>query len=184
MKTLAPLLALMLLAGPVSAKPKWAYVRYTPPSGSFTAEIPEGWVPFEEESPRGTATHIIGPAEAQGAWRASYHIHYFEKGKPGFIPSKEAMRVFRKRDKSIDRDVGQMTTWRVDKKPAKMFQVREKRLLPSHKLPAERVALHHFYMFVPAGREEYYLIKLSTTEKNFLNYRAEFRRFMGSFRTR
>lgn len=176
-------LALALAAAPAAAE-KRGYVLYTPPSGSFTAEIPEGWIPFEEESPRGTATHIIGPAEADGAWRASYHIHYFEKGKPGFLPSKEALRVFRARDKATDRDVGQMTTWRVDSKPAKMFQVREKRILPAQRLPAERVALHHFYMFVPSGRDEYYLIKLSTTEKSFLNYRTEFRRFMASFRTR
>jgi hypothetical protein len=178
-------LALLLASAPfASAKSKHAYERYTPPSGSFTAEIPEGWVPFEEESPRGTVTHIIGPAEADGAFHAAYHVHYFEKGKPGWIPPREAMHAFRERDKLSERDVGQMTTWRVDAKPAKMFQVREKRVLPSSRLPSELVALHHFCMFVPAGRHEYYLIKLSTTEKTFLNYRAEFRRFMKSFRTR
>ncbi|PCI37659.1 MAG: hypothetical protein COB53_05840 [Elusimicrobia bacterium] len=184
MNKIIAFLILILLAPAAGAKPKRNYIRYSPPSGSFSVEIPEGWVPFEEESPRGTATHIIGPAEASGAWRASYHVHYFEKGKPGFLPAKAAMRVFRNRDKGIDREVGQMTTWRVDKKPAKMFQVREKRILPANRLPAERVSLHHFYMFLPAGRTEYYVIKLSTTEKTFLNYRAEFRRFMSTFKTR
>ncbi|OIO12443.1 MAG: hypothetical protein AUJ52_00120 [Elusimicrobia bacterium CG1_02_63_36] len=178
--------ALVLLLSPCGAwsAQKHAYTLYTPPSGSFTVEIPEGWVPFEAETPRGVATHIIGPSEADGAWRASYHVHYFQKGKPGYVAPREAMKAFRERDKDTDRDVDQITVWRVDQQAAKMFQVREKRMLPSSRLPSEIVSLHHFYMFIPSGRDEYYMIKLSTTEKTFLDYRAEFRRFMKSFRSR
>ena len=178
------LIAAALLAAPASAREKKIYLPYTPPSGLFSAEIPEGWAASEEETPRGIVTHIVGPSESKGSWHAAYHVHYFEKSKPGFVDSREAMKIFRERDKTTDRDADQMTTWRVDNKPAKMFQVRETRMLPGGRLPAERVSLHHFYMFVPSGRDEYYVIKLSTTEETFLDYRAEFRRFMASFRTR
>ncbi len=60
--------------------------------------------------------------------------------------------------------------------------VREKRDSTFGRLPAERIDLHHFYAVVPDGRDAYFMIKLSVTEKSYLKYRAEFRRFLKSFR--
>ena len=70
----------------------------------------------------------------------------------------------------------------VRRRPARVFEVREERLVPPDRLPAELVSLHHFYAFVPDGKEDYFLIKLSTTEHDFLDYRRVFRHFIKSFR--
>ncbi|MFH1725655.1 MAG: hypothetical protein ABII00_13685 [Elusimicrobiota bacterium] len=163
---------------PGSADPR--YVRYSPPSRTFSCEIPSGWTPMEEPTPRGSAVHIVGPQQARGAWRAAYHIHFFEKDKPGFVPSREALKAARRRD--AGRDVTGMSSRRVARRPARVFQVHEKRLLPAGRLPAELVALHHFYVFVPSGSDDYFVIKLSTTEEAFLDYRRELGRFLESFR--
>jgi len=158
------------------------YVPFTPRNRTFACEIPEGWTPMTRQNARGWSTHIFGPAEDAGSWRAAYHIHYYEKGRPGFLPLREFLKTERRRDKYTDRDVTPMTAWRVAKKPAKLFQVREKRILPSHTLPSQLKALHHFYLVLPGSGEDYFVVKLTTTEETYLDYRKEFRRFLKSFR--
>lgn len=159
-----------------------AAVPFSSQSAGFSCELASAdWAAFEEQSPRGVSVHFFGPAQARGAYRAAYHVHFFEKDRQGFLPVMEFMKVLREREKLSDRGATPPTVWRVSKRAARVFEAREERLLPTGRLPAELIALHHFYALVPAGGEGYFLIKLSTTEESFLDFRAEFRRFLESF---
>lgn len=192
MRNFPTLLALLALASPCAARggayselaplPQGGLITYTSPSKSFIVDIPRGWESFESETPRGIAAHLIGPKLADGGWRAAYHVHYFEKGAPGFAPLREMLKTERKKNRTMQRQVTPTTTWRVDRKPAKIFEVREQRIAPYGRLPAERLSLHHFYAIVPNGINAYYMIKLSVTEDKYLDYREEFRRFLKSFK--
>jgi hypothetical protein len=73
-------------------------------------------------------------------------------------------------------------SWRVGRSPGRIFEVREERVLPEGRLPAKPVRLHHFYAFVSSGADEYFMIKLSCAEDDFVEYRNEFRRFLRTFR--
>lgn len=192
MKNFLAALALLALASPGAAKggpssesaatAQRGLITYISPSKSFIVDIPRGWEGFESASPRGIATHLLGPELADGGWRAAYHVHYFEKGAPGFAPLREMLKIERRKNRTMRRQVTPTTTWRVDRKPAKVFEVREERITRYGRLPAERLPLHHFYAIVPNGTNAYYMIKLSVTENRYLEYREEFRRFLKSFR--
>lgn len=179
------LLAALLAAGTAAslgAGKRQGYVQYTPPSRGFACELPAEWTPFESETLRGRAVHVIGPPEADGLWRVSYHIHHFEKGRPGFIRARQTVSAARKGGKAADRVRTQPYTMPLRRKPARIFEVSEERLLPPGRLPSAPVRLHHFYAVIASGKEEYFMIKLSTTEETYLDYRKEFRRFLKSFR--
>lgn len=182
----AVLLAAALAPGPALAAPPWSdpdrVEHFRPRNGTFLCEIPEGWTGFEEETPRGVSVHLFGPVEAQGLWRAAYHVHSIEGSRPGFLPARDFLKAQRARIKSAQREATELMTWRVDRRPAKVFEVREQRFLPHGRLPAAWLRLHHFYAVVPNGRDDYFLVKLSTTEESYLKYREEFRRFLASFK--
>lgn len=168
-------------AAPALAK-KGANLRYSPPSRIFSCDIRRGWQAFEHKTPRGAAVHILGPAEPGSSFRPAYHIHHFEKGKPGFMRAKHAMKQERRKDKATGRQATAPKSWRVGNHAARMFEVREQRLLPVGRLPARPVPIHHFYAMVPAGGEDYVMIKFSSTEESYLKYRKEFYRFLETFR--
>ena len=178
------LLLLAWAAAPgMAAKPAGDFIEYTPPSRLFSCEIPaEGWNALEEEGPRGLSVHILGPEEPDRDFRAGLHVHYFEKGRPGFTPWQELLVKIRERDPEAHRESTGMVSWRIAKRPARTFEIRESRLLPLDRIPAELVTLHHFYALVPGGGDSYFLIKLSTTERTYLQYREPFKRFLKSFR--
>src|SRR6476646_2078512 len=125
MKTLLPLLALLSLSPARAGSPeKPAHVPYSPSHHAFSCELPAEWAVFEEETPRGTAVHALGPSEARGGYRAAIHVHYFEKERPGFVPWQESLAKIRERDKASGRESTSMSSWRVAKKPAKLFEIR------------------------------------------------------------
>jgi len=177
-------LAALWAAGPAAAQEGSAQTRYpffTPPSRLFSCEIPVGWSSFETETLRGKAVHIVGP-RGSGTLRPAYHIHHFDKTKPGFLPGKDALRRELKSDKASGRESSATVSVRAGRNTGKMFEVREERLLPEGRLPAKPARLHHFYAFLASGADEYIMIKLSCPEEDFVAYRQEFRRFLKSFR--
>jgi hypothetical protein len=186
---LSALLATSVQAQELPAADIWSlerkdlgYETYAPQGGGFTCDLPAGWTRFMTKTPRGIAAHAIGPELAGGAVRAAYHIHLFEQGKPGYQPIAEYMKASRQRAKSSNRQSTAPTSWRVNKGPARVFEVREDRMLPVGKLPSQITTLHHFYALVPLGRNDYFVVKLSTTEESYLEYREEFRRLLKTFR--
>ena len=186
MRSLLPAMALCLgaLAAARAAEPpasEQGLIRYSPPSRMFACEIPAAWGSFEQTTPTGRSVHVVGPALKGGTWRAAYHVHYREKGKAGFVSMRQAIKNARHKDATSERESTSATTRRVGKKLAQVFEVREKRMLPTDLLPAALTDLHHFYAVVGAGGEDYIVIKLSVTEAVYLDYRPEFLRFLGSF---
>lgn len=156
-------------------------IPYTPPSRSFSCLLPSGWTAFEQATPAGTAAHLVGP-EGPAGWRPAYHVHSVEKGKPGWRAPREMLKTLRRSDKEAGRSASSLSSWRVARKPARLFEVREKRLAPAGRLPAELLELHHFYAFVPGVGEDYLIVKLTTREADFLELRREFYRFLESLR--
>lgn len=178
--SLLPLLlaAALLGAAPASAQDE---VPYTPPSKAFSCTLPMGWTAYEQSTPVGTVAHIVGPETAAG-WRPAYHIHVVEKGKPGWRRGRETLKALRRSEDAADRTVTGVNSWRVARKPARLFEAREVRMYPPGRLPAELLPLHHFYAYVPAVGEDYIVVKLTTREAEYLDYRKEFTRFLESLR--
>lgn len=172
------------LGGPASAQifatSKPTHYTYTPPHGSFSCEVPVGWQSFEEETMQGTSVHFLGPAEANGAYRAAIHIHLIQQGRPGFVPIDAAVKRERRSDSATSRDASPIVFWHTANAQARRFEVTETRQLPREVMPSHPVQLHHYYVFIPAG-ESYFMLKLSTTQETFLNYKADFERLLSSF---
>ena len=64
-------------------------------------------------------------------------------------------------------------------KPARLFGPRSG-CIPGKLRPKSSV--HHFYAYVPAVGEDYLVVKLTTREAEYLDYRKEFTRFLESLR--
>ncbi|MBI5245187.1 MAG: hypothetical protein HY922_16110 [Elusimicrobia bacterium] len=158
--------------------PPKPYVSYMPPSGGFVCDVPNGWSALEESSPHGMSTHFFGPR--RGLIRPAFHVHLLVKEALGFLPFSEALKRARSSSSAAKREVTSQQAWRVCDRPSRMFEARERRLIPPDALPAESAMLHHFYAFVPAG-EDYFIVKLTVDEDEFQDYRSEFRRFLKSF---
>lgn len=172
----------LLVSSSFAKEEERQFAPYTPPGRLFSCEIPaKGWQAYEHETPRGSSVHILGPALAGGSLRAAYHIHFFDKSKPGFVAAEETLRMERERDKDSEREATPPTVTRIQRAAARLFEVRERRIIPGDRLPASPLVLHHYYAMLPAG-DGYFMIKLSTTQEDYLDYRKEFKRFLGSFR--
>jgi len=156
---------------------KSAFVSYMPPSGAFVCDLPGGWAALEEPSISGMSVHIFGPQH--GALRPAYHIHLVSKGNPGFEPIMDGIKHERESESAAGRETTPLQAWRVSERSARIFEARERRLVPAEALPAEIVVLHHFYAFLPAG-DDYFIVKLTVSEEEFEDYRVEFRRFLKS----
>lgn len=169
----------ILLALPASAEEE--AFPYTPPGRSFSCSMPLGWTAFEQPTPAGTVTHIVGPESAAG-WRPAYHVHAFEKGTPAYLEPRAMLKALRRSDNASDREVTGLESWRVARKSARLFEVREQRFSPAGQLPGELLNLHHFYAYVPGVGEDYFIVKLTTRETEYLEFRSEFKRFLESMR--
>ncbi|MFH2201497.1 MAG: hypothetical protein ABIJ96_00130 [Elusimicrobiota bacterium] len=158
------------------------HVYFQPPGRSFSADIPAGWDTVEEKTPRSISVHILGPDEAAGAWRAAYHVHFYEKDFQDYLPARDFLKRLHDREGPAKQEATPLRSLRVSGRAARIFEVRESRLLPHGRLPAATVTLHHYYAFIPASSDAYAVVKLSTTEETFLEYRKEYMRFLKSFR--
>ena len=156
-----------------------AFVSYMPPSGAFVCDLPSGWTALEEPSARGMSVHVFGPQ--RGILRPAYHIHLVLKDTPGFEPILDGIRRERTGESAARWETTPLQAWRVSERSARIFEARERRLIPTEALPAESAVLHHFYAFLPAG-DDYFIAKLTVSEEEFEDYRVEFRRFLKSLR--
>lgn len=154
---------------------------YTPPSRAFSCSMLTGWLAFEQATPAGTVTHIIGPESLSG-WRPAYHVHAIEKSAPAYREPRAMLKALRRSDDASDREATGLQSWRVARKSARLFEVRERRFSPAGRLPAELLDLHHFYAYVPGVGDDYFIVKLTARESEYLELRPEFRRFLESLR--
>ncbi len=158
-----------------------ADAAWTPPSHSFFCRLPEGWTAFEEETSAGTAAHLLGPDEAGGAYRAGIDVHWAVPGRPGFVPMKNALEDLRRSDKATGRRATGIRRMPSGRGLARVFEVVETRRLPPESAPSAAVRLHHF-VGVIEGRSSYFVIRLSSTEETYVDYRRDFVEFLKSFR--
>jgi len=182
----AALLAFML-AAPMAfsqeilpQEPKLNHLLYTSPRRIFSCEVPKGWQAFEEEALQGSSAHFLGPAVADGAFRAAINVHFMQKGSPGFITLENAVKRERQSDKDSSRDSSSIIYGRLAGNQSRRFEVTETRQLPREVLPSRPTVLHHYYVFLNAG-DGYFMIKLSTTRETYLDYRPDFERLLSTF---
>ena len=166
---------------PADKTPK-QFEYFEPGIKAFSAEVPTGWEVVEAQTPNSVSVHLLGPSEAEGAWRTAYHIHIIDKNAEEFQDVRSFLKALHEKDDLSQREPTQMRSIRVSRKASRTFETREARFLPYGLLPAATVKLHHYTAVVPHGKDEYALIKLSTTEESYLKYRGEFHRFLKSFR--
>src|SRR5262245_57917672 len=110
MRNISRAVLAILLTGPsalcqelLRQEPKLNHLFYSSPRRTFTCEIPKEWQSFEEETAQGSAVHFLGPAEADGAYRAAIHVHFVQKDRPGFVPLEAAIKRARQSDKDTSR---------------------------------------------------------------------------------
>ncbi len=156
-------------------------VAYSPPSGNFSCKIPQSWLAFEEEEPSGTVVHILGPDSPSGTYRTGIDVHWVATGRPGSLPFKEALKLIRRKDKAIHRSASGIRRVSTSEGLARVIEVRERRRLPLEQAPAVEEDLHHYVALLPSPGG-YYLIRLSSTQKIYLDYRALFFDFLDSFK--
>lgn len=174
-------LAAPALAQEIQAPPS-SYIKYSPLSGSFTCEIPSsGWHGFEEETPHGYSTHIMGPKNPAGNFRTGIDVHFFEKGGAGSLDAKKAIDKMRKSSSNISRRATPIRPTRIAGFPGRLFEIEETRALPADKLPAKEEVLHYFVAVVQS-QESYYVVKLASSRDIYLDLRNEFLRFLKHFK--
>lgn len=155
-------------------------VAYSPPSGNFSCEIPISWLSFEEEEPSGTVVHILGPDSPDGTYRTGIDIHWVAAGRPGSLTFKEALKRVRRKDKATRRSASGIRRVSTSEGLARIIEVREWRRLPLEQAPAAETNLHHYVALLPSPGG-YFLIRLSSVQEVYLNYRALFFDFLDSF---
>ena len=157
-------------------------LRYTPPSQSFTCDLPgPEWHAFEEEEGSGFAVHILGPDNRGGTYRAGLDIRWVEKGQAGWLPIKKQIdERLRRNDPAAGRTATTVRPYRIPAGLARVFEVVETRRLPGDQLPSLDEELHYYYAMIPEG-ESYYEIKLASTREEYFQHRDLFARFLRSF---
>lgn len=146
---------------------------YTPPSRSFSVEIPSGWLALEENEPTGTVSHILAPADARTSFRAGLDIHWVDSHAGGHIPLKQAIELLRRKDPATHRSPGGLKRLSVDSGLARYFEVTESRHVPPERAPSRRIEIHHYLAVIPRG-ESYFLVRLASDRDSYLDYRDLF----------
>ena len=174
------LAVLAFLSSPALAK-KPATFRYSPPSRSFTCEVPEGWSAFEEEEPWGFAAHFLGPDDPSGVYRTGIDVHFFEKGQPGFVPAKKMIERLRRPQRDTDRGATPVHIIMGAAGLARTFEVTETRRLPLGQTPSLEYHLRTFVAMIANG-DNYWILRLSATRETFDDSRNDFLSFLKNFR--
>lgn len=177
------LLAVLLLSPSLArAQEERETLRYTPPSQTFTCDLPsDKWHAFEEEEGAGFAAHVLGPDNPTGTYRSGIDIRFVEKGQIGWMPVKKYIDEARRGDGDTGRQATLVRPYRISGYLARVFEVVERRNLPGDQLPSLDEELHHYYAVIPMG-ESYYTVKLSTTRDVYFDYRQLFVKFLHSFK--
>jgi len=184
MRRSSVLAAVLLAAGlpPLEAWTRAPTMTFTSARRTFSCDIPwAGWNLFEEDTPFGSSTHVLGPSEAGGAFRAGLHIHFIDKDRAAFEPLDGFVKRVRQDERVSGRTATPIRRWRVAKRSARRFEVRETRQLPNGHTPSRGRVLHHYYAVVPAG-DGYFVVKLSTTEETYLEHRESYEHLLNTFR--
>lgn len=157
-------------------------IPFSPPSGLFTCDLPSAeWTAFEEEEARGTAVHLLGPDNPSGSYRTGIDIHRADPLRPGFIPMKEALSRLRRDGGPTGRVVTPIKRVKVGPGLARVFQVKETRRVPLDLSPSIEETLHHYVAVIEDG-SDYFVIRLSSSEDVYLDFRDTFLAFLNSFR--
>lgn len=161
-------------------EPKLNRLLYTSPRRTFSCEVPKGWQAFEEDALHGSSVHFLGPAVADGAFRAAINVHFVQKGSPGFVTLENAVKRERQSDKDSSRESGSIIYGRLAGSQSRRFEITETRQLPREVLPSRPKVLHHYYVFLNVG-DGYFMIKMSTPRETYLDYRTDFERMLSTF---
>lgn len=164
-------------------KPKSSWLPFTPAARTFIADLPSsGWHVVEEESAVGTVVRVFGPDDPSGQVRATLSIRLIDRDSPSFLPVKRGVDAMRAEDKATSREATPVRPLRVPAGLARTFEVTETRRLPADEGPSTPIELHHYVAVLPQGGEAYFVIRLVTARADYLDYRADFVRFLKSFR--
>ncbi|MBI4676885.1 MAG: hypothetical protein HY748_04820 [Elusimicrobia bacterium] len=184
----AVLLAALLVACEARlARGQDDFGKYSPSSGRFTCELPLDWHAFEEEEPAGFAVHVLGPDDPAGSYRAGIDVHFVDGGRGApagggsSVPAKQAIETLRRSDKLTGRQSTPVKRFAVGKGLARTFEVWETRFVPAELAPSVSQVIHHFVAVIESG-DDYYVIRLSSSEEVYVDLRDVFVRFLKSFR--
>ncbi|MFI5347842.1 MAG: hypothetical protein ACHQ51_15835 [Elusimicrobiota bacterium] len=157
-------------------KPKSDWIPFEPASRLFRGELPgEGWRAFEEDDALGSVVRVMGPDDPSGALRAVLTVRLVDRDSPDFIPSKDAVDAMRR--SGPGRDPSPVHPLRVSAGLARIFEIVERRRLPTEEGPSAPMELHQYVAVIPRG-EAYFLVRLTTARANYLDYRDFFVRFV------
>ena len=156
------------------------WVPYEPPSRLFRAQIPpEGWRPFEEEDATGFVVRFFGEDSASGAIREVLSVRLVDRDSPGFAPAKQAVEAMRRGD---GRDASPVNTLRVPAGLARTLEITQTRRLDGEEGAALPEEVHQYVAVIPRPGDAYFLVRLVSARANYLDYRADFVRFLKSLR--
>ncbi len=155
--------------------------RYSPPSKTFTCDLPSGWSAFEEQDGFGGAVHFLGPDDRASVYRAGLDIRYSEKGDAGYQPYKQALEEMKRADGVTSRNSTPVRLMRIAGVMVRIFEITETKRLPEDTWPAAPVELHKYVAVYPSG-ESYFTLTLSSTRESYMDYRDLFVGFLKTFR--
>ncbi len=163
--------------------PEGSWRAYSSSSRLFVGEIPAiGWWPMEEETATGSVFRLLGSDWPSGSARTTLSLRYYDKGTLGFLPIKQAVEQLRLQDKGTNRSISPLRPVRVSLGLARTFEIVETRRMPLDSGPSFEEEVHSYVAVIPVG-EAYYLARLISSRSNYLNYRADFLRFIKSLRS-
>ena len=157
-------------------KPKNDWMPYEPLSRQFRADLPpEGWEPFEEDDALGSVVRVLGPEDPSGALRATLTVRLVDRDSPAFVPVKNAVDGMRRQ--GPNRESTAVQSLRVGAGLARIFEIVETRRAPVDAGPSVPMELHQYVAVIPRG-DSYFVVRLITARENYLDFRADFVRFL------
>ncbi|MBI5211049.1 MAG: hypothetical protein HY927_13850 [Elusimicrobia bacterium] len=165
-------------SGPGAGEP-----AYSSGSGLFTCQVPPGWHAFEETEPTGSAVHLLGPDDPAGVYRAGLDIHFVDGSLARAQPMKAAIEFLRRQDKLAQRQSTQVKRVSSGRGLARVFEVWETLFLPPDLAPSVEARVHHYVAVIESG-SDYFVIRLSSSEEVYLDFRDDFLRLVKTFRVK
>jgi hypothetical protein len=172
-------LLLLWLASPAAAD--WSV--YVPQDIPASFEVPEGWTVIEEEEAFRSAARVLAPREEGATLRPALSLRYFEAGQPDFVPPKKMLADLQRKDAATRRQAGSPRAAGSSAGFARIVEVRELRRVPFDASPSKQELLHHYAAVVTTG-ESYFLVVLTSLDRDYMGYRDLFNRFVRDLKLR